>query len=138
MDNQLGDAPEFPEKIAAQHAHIASMVSALRRAQDAGASWTTLARCIDRLLHDVRRHFAVEEAAMDRAHYARLAEHRDEHDIFTRRLEIVRIECDRKETELMPLLTEMLDNWFKQHEKTWDRQASEAIGSVCGSDGVLR
>ena len=44
-----------------------------------------------------------------------------------RRLEVVRLECDRKETELMPLLTEMLDNWFKHHEETWNREAMTSL-----------
>lgn len=124
MDDDFHEgSPDFPEKVSAQHAHIASKVSDLRRAHDAGESWDALARHLDRLLRDVRHHFAAEEAAMDRARYARLVDHRNEHHVFLRRLEIVRSECDRKQTELMPLLTEMLDNWFKHHEATWDREA---------------
>jgi hemerythrin-like metal-binding protein len=122
------DLPQaLPEAMAAQHGHIAAMVTGLRRAHTAGEPWSALASYVDRLLGDVRKHFATEEAAMEAARYASLDGHRDEHEVFLRRLEIVRIECDRRETELMPLLTEMLDNWFRHHEDTWDRDAMAVL-----------
>lgn len=119
--------PDFPEKVSAQHGHLASLTAGLRRMHANGASWDVLAHAIDRLLRDVLRHFMAEEVVMEAARYPRLHEHRNEHDVFLRRLEVVRLECERKQTELMPLLVEMLDNWFKQHEATWDREASEAM-----------
>ncbi len=127
VDTATGASHGLPEAISAQHGYIASMVTGLRRLHDAGEPWSSLAAYINRLLRDVREHFAREEAVMAAARYERLAGHREEHERFMRRLEVVRLECDRKETELMPLLTEMLDNWFKHHEETWDREAMTSL-----------
>jgi hemerythrin len=126
-EQQRGGSPEFPDKVSAQHGHLATLIGGLRRAHDNGESWDALAAYLDRLLADVRHHFAAEEAVMEAAGYDRLDDHRNEHEIFMRRLEVVRVECERKETDLMPLLTEMLDNWFKRHEETWDRDAASAL-----------
>ena len=44
------------------------------------------------------------------------------HATFMRRLIVLRRECDRRETELMGMFIELLDNWFKNHERTADAQ----------------
>jgi hemerythrin len=49
-----------------------------------------------------------------------LVEHRKNHETFLRRLRILRAECDRRETELMSVFMDLLDNWFKNHERTAD------------------
>ncbi len=126
-DSSTTAPPDLPEALGAQHGHIADMVRGLRRAHDAGEPWSALRTYLDRLLGDVGQHFAREEAAMESAKCADLDAHKNEHQVFLRRLVIVRAECDRKETELMPLLTEMLDNWFSHHEDTWDRDAMAVL-----------
>jgi hemerythrin-like metal-binding protein len=127
VDSLTDDAQGLPESIGDQHGYLATKVTGLRQMHDGGARWTALAAYLDRLLADVRAHFAREEQVMAAANYDRLAGHRNEHEVFMRRLEVVRLECDRQETDLMPLLTEMLDNWFKHHEDTWDREAIAAL-----------
>lgn len=104
------------------------MVSRLREAEAAGAPWTDLASQIDHLLEHVRGHFATEEDEMERAKYPKLEEHRHLHQTFMRRLQVVRDECDRRETELMSLFTELLENWFKNHERTADQHVLEFLG----------
>lgn len=79
-------------------------------------------------MEDVKGHFGAEEAAMERGGYPRLVEHRREHRLFLRRLQALRLECDRQETELMPVLTELLESWFRQHEATMDRHAIDFLG----------
>ncbi len=67
-------------------------------------------------------------AMMEAAGYARLAEHRGEHDGFMARLSVIRSECGANRREIVPELIATLEDWFKRHDATWDREAAAAIG----------
>lgn len=109
------------EGIVAQHGEIAALIKELREAHAAGASWTDLAQRLDRLIGVVHEHFEGEQHAMNGASYPLLVEHSQNHDTFLRRLGVLRAECDRRETELMSVFMDLLDNWFKNHERTADQ-----------------
>lgn len=128
-----GQHPTFPDGILAQHAHVSKMVAGLRRAHAEGASWPELASKLDELLESVRWHFRSEEDEMEREGYPRLAEHRDHHRTFMRRLDLLRAECDRRQTELMATLTKSLENWFANHERTADKDVLEFLGLLLPS-----
>ncbi len=75
---------------------------------------------LDALIDTVREHFEDEERQMQDAKFPMLEEHRKNHETFLRRLHVLREECDRRETELMSVFMDLLDNWFKNHERTAD------------------
>jgi hemerythrin-like metal-binding protein len=114
--------PPLPTGILEQHGHIATLIGELHTAHDAGVAWDELAHKLDRVLEDVRGHFEHEEAEMAKAGYPKLDEHQSAHNTFLRRLLVLRRECDRRETELMGMFIELLENWFKNHERTADAQ----------------
>lgn len=120
--------PTLPGGVGDQHRHLAAQIQRLRRAHEGGAGWEQLALLLDALIEDVTGHFTFEEEAMERGGYPRLADHQQQHRLFVRRLQALRGECDRQQTELMSVLTELLEGWFEQHEATLDRHALEFLG----------
>lgn len=92
----------------------------LRSAHEAGAAWEDLLRAIDAIIERFRGHFADEQAAMVAHTYPGLDEHEAEHAMFLRRLQVLRAECDRRETELMATFIDLLTGWLKNHERTED------------------
>jgi len=112
----------LPSGIHEQHGAIARMIGDLRAAHSTGTEWEQLASRLDQILEIVRGHFEHEEAEMSHAGYPKLDEHQAMHATFMRRLIVLRRECDRRETELMGMFIELLDNWFKNHERTADAQ----------------
>ena len=111
----------LPEGIAAQHEHFSTVLHDLKHAHDSGENWHTLAAMVDQLIIDVREHFEQEEELMAKGGYPDLSEHRGHHETFLRRLQVLRAELDRKETELISVITELLARWFQEHERTADR-----------------
>lgn len=128
VDQPRSRIPTLPDGVAAQHGHLSASIHGLRHAHAAGHAWEELAAAIDELMADVQKHFEYEELLMERAHYPRLEQHRNQHSSFLRRLIALRAECDRRETELMGVLVELLEAWFKSHEQTADRHAMEYLG----------
>jgi hemerythrin len=110
----------LPKGILAQHGALAALIADVRKAHAEGATWDDLARMLDQLIATVREHFASEEEEMAQARYPILVEHRVNHETFLRRLLILREECERRETELMAVFMDLLENWFKNHERTAD------------------
>jgi hemerythrin-like metal-binding protein len=108
------------ESIVAEHGELAALISKVRKSHAQGATWDDLARMLDELVETVRSHFEAEEKQMEKATYPLLVEHAKNHETFLRRLQILRAECDRRETELMSVFMDLLDNWFKNHERTAD------------------
>lgn len=82
---------------------------------------------LDELLRDFEEHFSYEELIMDRGLYPRIDEHRAEHAAFLRKVEALRRECDRRETELMGVLVELLETWLRNHEKSSDRDVARFL-----------
>lgn len=113
--------------IVAEHGELAALISEVRKSHAQGATWDELARMLDELVETVRTHFESEENQMERAAYPLLVEHRKNHETFLRRLRILRAECDRRETELMSVFMDLLDNWFKNHERTADELLLEYL-----------
>ncbi len=113
--------------IVAEHGELATLISRVRKSHAAGATWDELARMLDELVETVRSHFESEEQQMAKAAYPLLAEHANNHETFLRRLRILRAECDRRETELMAVFMDLLDNWFKNHERTADELLLEYL-----------
>lgn len=110
----------LPGGILDQHAHISTLIGELRTAHADGVPWEELAESLDHVLEYVRGHFAHEEEEMTAAGYPKLDEHQAAHNTFLRRLQVLRRECDRRETELMAMFIDLLDGWFKNHERTAD------------------
>ncbi len=75
-------------------------------------------------------HFAAEELLMEKAEYAKFAEHKKMHSVFLERLERLRDECQRRQTELMGVLVELLETWFRHHEETADCDAASVLGAA--------
>lgn len=127
VDSVRSRMPTLPDGVAAQHGHLSASIHNLRHAHATGVDWAELAALLDRLIEDVRTHFELEEIEMDRAGYPRLEQHRGLHASFLTRLYALRLECDRRETELMGVLVELLEAWFKSHEQTADKHALEFL-----------
>lgn len=118
----------LPDGIAAQHSHLYGAIRGLREVWESGEGWDGVSGQLDRLLRQVREHFEYEEILMQRGGYPRIEEHRQQHNGFLRRLEALRAECERRETELMGVLIELLEAWFRSHEQHADRPAIEYLG----------
>jgi len=121
------DRSTIPDGVAAQHGHLVQMIRELRKAHNDGRDWGEVSGMLDALLADVREHFSFEESVMDQGGYPRLDEHRVQHTSFVRRLEALRRECDRRETELMSVLVELLETWFRNHEQSADRDVAQFL-----------
>lgn len=119
--------PTLPDGVAAQHGHLSASIRNLRLVHAAGVGWEELAALMDRLIDDVRQHFEFEELQMERGGYPRIDHHRMLHSSFMGRLTALRAECDRRETELMGILVELLETWLQSHEETADRHAIEYL-----------
>ncbi len=124
------DAPRnpLPEGMIAQHHHLREMVASVRKAHSEGVDWDVLAKRLDAIIDVVHEHFTSEEKEMEAGKYPRLHEHSIAHQTFLRRLKVARAECERRETELMGLVTELLENWFLHHERTADAHVLEFLG----------
>ncbi|MCC6666048.1 MAG: hemerythrin family protein [Polyangiaceae bacterium] len=120
--------PTLPDGVAAQHGVLAASIRKVRHAHATGGPWEDLALLIDQLIGEVRGHFEYEELVMERGGYPELEQHRSMHASFLRRLVALRAECERRESELMGVLVELLESWFKSHEQTADRRAAEFLG----------
>ncbi len=81
---------------------------------------------MDGLVEDVRRHFAEEEGEMLRYEYPKLAEHREHHRTFVRRLEALRAESSG--SELVALFAKSLEKWLKNHEQSDDKEVLVFLG----------
>ncbi len=104
------------------------MVRRLRVAHDGGSEFGALARVLDEIMADVAEHFSLEEAMMQHGGYPKLAEHRAQHAGFLNKLRTLRMECEHRSTELMPVLLELLETGLSRHERTADREAAGYIG----------
>ncbi|MBK7580408.1 MAG: hemerythrin family protein [Myxococcales bacterium] len=127
VDQPRQRIPTLPDGVSAQHGHLSASIHRLRHAHAAGEQWEELARLLDRLVQDVAEHFEHEELLMERGKYPAFEQHRNQHGSFLRRLTALRAECERRETELMGVLCELLEAWFKSHEETADRLALEFL-----------
>jgi hemerythrin-like metal-binding protein len=103
-----------------QHLELATLVGTVRKAHAAGATWEEMAAHFDEAIAKVSAHFEREELDMTLITYPHLVEHRTNHETFLRRLRLLRSECDRRESELMAVFMDMLENWLKNHERTAD------------------
>ena len=112
--------PALQRSIVDEHSALASMIAHVRHVHAKGATWEELARHFDELIAAVSAHFESEERNMAEVTYPQIVEHRTNHETFLRRLRMLRAECDRRETELMAVFMDMLENWFKNHERTAD------------------
>jgi hemerythrin-like metal-binding protein len=121
--------PALPAGLVAQHSALAALIADVRAAHARGASWEDLAKKLDILVATVTEHFVSEEREMSQAHYPMLVEHAKNHETFLRRLKILRAECDKRETELMAVFMDLLENWFKNHERTADELVLEHLAS---------
>jgi hemerythrin-like metal-binding protein len=127
--------PALPAGIVAQHSALAALISDVRAAHARGATWEDLAKRLDALVATVKEHFDSEEQEMAQARYPLLVEHAKNHETFLRRLRILREECDRRESELMAVFMDLLENWFKNHERSADELVIEYLaGNHSGSN----
>ena len=70
----------------AQHRQLVALINELFEAMTQGTGNDTLGRILGRLVAYTAAHFASEEKLMAQAGFAGLAEHRKEHESFTRRV----------------------------------------------------
>jgi hemerythrin len=95
--------------------HISGLEQALRSGNRAGVG-----DVIERVIGYTVSHFAFEEALMERAHYAVLAQHKRVHDDFTRRMHDYQRRFQEGEDVGRKLLSE-LRGWITNHEQRDDR-----------------
>ncbi len=107
---------------------IALLIRRLRAAHNAKEPWVDLATRLDELRAIIRVHFATEEHLMRMNEYPKLEQHIEEHESFRQRLEILRKQCEDGKSELLEVLTDLLETWFRHHEATADRDAAQYIG----------
>ena len=117
----------MPDGVSAQHGHLTASIQQLRYLYAAGVGWAEISVVLDRMIDDVRLHFDHEETEMYRGGYPRLEEHRQLHITFLGRLAALRSECERRQTELLGVLLELLESWLRGHESTADRDAMEFL-----------
>ena len=128
MENADSDRPTMPDGVAEQHGQIALLIRRLGSAHHAHEPWPALARRLDELRAIIRVHFATEEHLMRLSEYPKLEQHMAEHESFRQRLELLRGQCEDGKSELMEVLTDLLETWFRHHEATSDQEAAAFIG----------
>ncbi len=124
----MNEAPGT-EDIADQHTALSAAIRRVRDAHEGGSSWNDLALLLDQLIADVDHHFSTEETLMLRAAYPGYHDHHAKHVAFVGRLAALRRQCDERRSELMGVLVQLLESWFKNHESTADRHLDEFLAT---------
>lgn len=130
MNGDRRETETLPDTVSAQHGQLFGAIRSLRETWESGSGWEGLSAGLDLVARRFRDHFDYEELLLQRNAYPRLDEHRQQHVAFLRRLETLRDECERRETQLMGVLIELLEAWFRSHEQHADRPAIAYLGEV--------
>lgn len=107
------------EQIDCEHVQFVSLMNDLRNAIITGKSKVLLDRCFNELLTLASSHFTEEERLMKESGYPQLKEHREEHEIFCRKLLNYKSQLNWRGSitiELMNILTD----WFIDHAQKSD------------------
>jgi len=105
-----------------QHGILMDAMNELRLAVMRGGSREEVAELLDRLIEFTRMHFASEERLMAESGFAKLAEHRAQHQcILAQTLEAAHRLQYGEGVELHSLLCFMRD-WFTEHIAEYDQQ----------------
>ncbi len=117
------------ESCDAEHRRLFSLLNDLHNAMKAGQSSTVIAGTVHQLEKYTQTHFLAEEARMQSAQYAKLPEHRMEHQKFVAKVKQFRsdLEAGRK-CDAVAVVTFVKD-WLSKHIMQTDKMYSKDMNS---------
>jgi hemerythrin-like metal-binding protein len=117
------------QSVDTQHKILFSLASELNAAMAKGEGSKRLSSVLDRLLNYTEAHFADEEKLMAKYRYPRLAVHKDEHDVLTKKVRKLREDMVRGDSLLTIDVMDFLQNWLTKHIQNSDMHYAEHINA---------
>jgi hemerythrin len=112
-----------------QHVEWFQALETLRKAVAAGRGERSVAQALAFAVNYTHRHFGDEEAAMARANYAGLAEHRATHAVLVARLnELTAANGDEFDTAQQVL--DLMGGWIRDHIAATDKAYVPALAAA--------
>ena len=112
-----------------EHQKLFSLINALHEAMKSGQARSVIAGTVHELEKYTQTHFRAEEALMHRAQYAKLDEHRVEHQKFVAKIKEFKAELDAGQTDGSIKVVTFLRDWLTNHIKQVDKMYSEPLNS---------
>jgi hemerythrin len=111
-----------------QHKQLINMINELHLAVEYGKSRDVILPVIDRLQEYVGTHFLAEERLFSEIGYQGMAEHRQEHLDFVRKIESLSRQFSYNQDFLAIHIKDLLLTWFYNHLRTKDMEYKHLIG----------
>ena len=113
----------------AQHQKLFSLINELHDAMKLGQGRKVLANIVSELEKYVQSHFSAEEALMQKAHYAKLGEHRAQHMHFTAQVAQFRKDLGTEDGGDVIAVLAFLKDWLTGHIQQADKMYSSHLNS---------
>ncbi len=106
----------------AQHQKLIGMINDLHDAMAKGQARNMLKPLLDRLIQYTVTHFRYEEQYMQQIQYAKLAEHKGEHERLTNQVQNFAQKFDSGELSVTIEIMNFLRDWLTNHIQRVDKQ----------------
>ncbi len=116
------------------HRRLVELLNLTHDEVAAGAPSETVGLVLDKLIDYATYHFIAEERLMEATGYPGFAEHREEHERFTRRVVQIQTDFYRDRTDIPAEVLLFLKNWLTHHILKVDAQ----LGSFLASQKIVR
>jgi hemerythrin len=112
----------------AQHKKLISILDDLHRAIESGQKTSLLDRTFQDLIAYTKYHFKTEELLMEQQQYPGMADHKFEHQVLTRRVELFKQSYEAGKVALIPMsLLIFLQEWLTKHILGTDKKLGEYL-----------
>ena len=124
--------PEYAIGIAAvdyEHQELIRMINDLDRRIQGPIAAGEIESFLGELHAAISAHFALEELAMVKAHYAELPQHKADHEALLEQIREMMDQFVAGPDQGRRLLGERLENWFEKHFSTFDARLHQVTNS---------
>lgn len=110
------------KEIDEQHKKLIGMINELHGAMKMGKGKEVTAVILKEMIDYAASHFATEEKYMSKFGFPGYAQHKDEHDAFTRKIMDFKVKYDEGSVALSFEVMDFLEDWLLKHIQGTDRQ----------------
>jgi len=117
--------PEFElgiEKVDFQHRKLIELINRLYTARTTTWGKDNIVNLFDGFSNYCNYHFTIEELVMKKHGYKLIIEHKENHDIFSRRIKLFSMEIQNGNYAILPNVLEFLKAWLTTHIQEEDRK----------------
>ncbi|WP_135080028.1 bacteriohemerythrin [Terasakiella sp. SH-1] len=115
------------DEIDDDHKKLLGMVNQLYRFMKTQASAQDIQIAFDELYHYTQTHFGSEEEVMQQMNYVDYAKHKQAHEGFVKRLDVLYKKYQKGEADAEVDLTGLLSSWWVNHIMSFDKELAAAI-----------